>query len=461
MAVLIDPQTGKVFDPSIPTAMALSRRNPDPAQFNTGRNVTEVLGELWDASKLQGLAPEMTPLGSLPNLPIAAKTATNAIGTGAKAGAREIARQIETGTGVFGKGTIDPRMYVYKPTFPSKPLPEGVGSTFERTQVKDLLPTKDLNAEDLRGASLFTFPADSTSYGMRTESISGNKIKPEYQNISQGGIPFGRSVEHQSKDIAFASNENAAKNQHNRYELERERNLANNGSGRIFVAPNTMADFSEAFSTQPVFQLNSMVRSQGLTPKELEVIDDMVRNTRVGNKYPYKNWVGMADSKAREQLLTGIGVDANKTDLRKKVYEKYASKTGQKTLDYNIEDLRGSLLDPNLFNAPDKNLGNLWYEVNFNKGITPSSAGSGHVDYSHDMGGNYLGTTQMKPVKEVFGNVYNDIYSAIPKIDKNGKIIPEFTRELNTINSLRDKKDNASLFINDIELERLKRLFQL
>jgi hypothetical protein len=112
MAVLIDRQTGQIFDPSIPTAMALSRRKPDPAQFNTGRNVTGVLGELWDASKLQGLAPEMTPLGSLPNLPIAAKTATNAIGTGAKAGAREIARQIETGTGIFGKGTIDPREYI-------------------------------------------------------------------------------------------------------------------------------------------------------------------------------------------------------------------------------------------------------------------------------------------------------------------------------------------------------------
>lgn len=51
---------------------------------------------------------------------------------GAKAGAKEIAHQIETGTGVFGKATIDPRMYAYKPTFPSKPLPEGVGQTFER-----------------------------------------------------------------------------------------------------------------------------------------------------------------------------------------------------------------------------------------------------------------------------------------------------------------------------------------
>lgn len=111
MAVLIDPETGRPFDPSIPTKMGLAANNR-VVPFNTGANVTDVLGKLWDASKLQGLVPEMTPMGSLPNLPIAARTATNAIGAGAKAGAREIAKQIETGTGVFGKGTIDPRMYM-------------------------------------------------------------------------------------------------------------------------------------------------------------------------------------------------------------------------------------------------------------------------------------------------------------------------------------------------------------
>jgi len=363
MAVLIDPQTGQIFDPSIPTAMALSRRKPDPAQFNTGRNVTGVLGELWDASKLQGLVPEMTPMGSLPNLPIAARTAGNAIGSGAKAGAREIARQIETGTGVFGKGTIDPRMYVYKPTFPSKPLPEGVGSTFEREQVRDLLPVKDLSSNDILGASIFTFPADSTNFGLKTLSISGNKIKPEFQTVGQGGIPFGRSVEHQSKDIAFASNEGAATGQHNRYEIERLKNLARGGSGRIIVAPTTMKNVSneaggEAFSLQPVRQINALVKSLGMQPSDLVKLDDMVRNTKGGK---YKGWVGMADPYAMEQLATANGVDVGKADLVKKVYEKYISKDAQKTLGYNVEDLKGSLLDPRLIDAPANNMGELWY----------------------------------------------------------------------------------------------------
>ena len=409
----------------------------------TDPNVDKQVGQTIGASL--GAIADLTPVA-----PVAK--------AGAKAGAREIARQIETGTGVFGKGTIDPRMYVYKPTFPSKPVPEGVGSTFEREQVRDLLPVKDLSAEDIRGASVFTFPADSTNFGMKTKSVSGNKINEDLQEVGSGGIPFGRSVEHQSKDIGFASNDAAAIGQHDRYEIERQANIDRGGSGRIFVSPTYMADFSEAFSTQPVFLLNSMVRSQGLSSKELEAIDDMVRSTKGGK---FKDWVGMADPFARQQLLTGEGVQAGKSDLRKKVYEKYASKAGQKTLDYNIEDLRAALLDPRLINQPANNMGELWYEVNFNKGVTPSELGSKHLDYTKDMGGNYRGTTISKPTSEVFGKVYDDIFARIPKVDKNGKVIPEKTRQLNAINVLRSQKENAHLYLDDSNWERIKRLLNL
>lgn len=47
----------------------------------------------------------------------------------AKAGLKEVAKQIEAGTGVFGKGTIDPRMYVYLPDTPKSRNPL-VGTRF-------------------------------------------------------------------------------------------------------------------------------------------------------------------------------------------------------------------------------------------------------------------------------------------------------------------------------------------
>lgn len=298
---------------------------------------------------------------------------------------------------------------------------------------------------------------------MKTLSISGNKIAPELQTVGEGGIPFGRSAEHQSKDVGFASNESAAVGQHNRYELERFKNLERNGSGRIIVAPTTMKNVSnetggEAFSLQPVRQINAMVRSLGLQPNDLNKLDNMVRSTKGGK---YQGWVGMADPYAMEQLATANGVDVGKADLVKKVYEKYISKDAQKLLGYNVEDLRGSLLDPRLANAPSNHMGELWYEVNFDKGLTPSKLGSGHNDYTHDMGGNYLGTTKLTKTGDVFGNLYDNILSNIPKTDKNGKVIPEAVRELNAINVLRSNKENASLFVDETELERLKRLLGL
>jgi len=391
------------------------------------------------------------------------KPAAVGAGQAAKYLGKEALRQIETGTGLLGKGTIDPRMYVYKPTSPSKPLPEGVGSTFEREQVRGLLPVKDLSSNDLLGASVFTFPADSTNFGMKTLSFSGNKIRPDLQTTGEGGIPFGRSVEHQAEDIGFASNEGAAFGQHDRYEIERLKNIARGGSGRIIVAPTTMKNVAnkaggEAFSLQPVRQLNALVKSLGMQPKDLSKLDDMVRNTEGGK---YKGWVGMADPYAMEQLATATGIDVGKADLVKKVYEKYISKEAQKLLGYNVEDLRGSLLDPRLKDAPSNSMGELWYEVNFNKGLTPSKQGSMHSDYSTDMGGNYLGTTKLQKTGDVFGSLYDNILAGIPKVDKNGKKIPEKVRELNAINVLRSNKENASLFVDETELERLKRLLGL
>lgn len=402
-------------------------------------------------------------LAALVDFVPAAGVATKAGKTATKAGLKEIARQIETGTGVFGKGTIDPRMYVYKPTSPSKPLPEGVGSTYEREQVRELLPVRDLSAEDIRGATVFTFPADSTNFGMKTKSVSGNKIKEELQPVGEGGIPFGRSVEHQSKDIGFASNEGAATGQHDRYEIARLKNLAMGGSGRIIVAPTTMKNVpnelgGEAFSLQPVRLINAMVNSLGLQPKDLAKIDDMVRSTQGGK---YKGWVGMADPYAMQQLATAEGVDVGKADLVKKVYEKYISKEAQKTLGYNVEDLRASLLDPRLKDAPANHLGELWYEVNFDKGLTPSKQGSLHNDYSYDMGGNYKGTTKLVKTGDFYGTLYDNILANIPKVNKRGKRIPEAVRELNAINVLRSQKEGAGLFLDDANFERIKRLLGL
>ena len=68
-AIDIDPETGKPFDPQIPTKMAQARSAEAQAAYNlanpqsTTSKVLESLGNAYDASKLAGLAPEVNPLG--------------------------------------------------------------------------------------------------------------------------------------------------------------------------------------------------------------------------------------------------------------------------------------------------------------------------------------------------------------------------------------------------------------
>jgi hypothetical protein len=62
------PEVGQPLDIEIPTAEVLARRKSEKP-FETGSNITETIGKLWDASKLEGLAPEVAPIGGLTRLP--------------------------------------------------------------------------------------------------------------------------------------------------------------------------------------------------------------------------------------------------------------------------------------------------------------------------------------------------------------------------------------------------------
>jgi len=65
-----DPQTNAPYDPSIPTNMTLEQgRNAPPYQPTT----MERIGRAWDASKLEGLAPEVYPIGGLTKIPMMEK----------------------------------------------------------------------------------------------------------------------------------------------------------------------------------------------------------------------------------------------------------------------------------------------------------------------------------------------------------------------------------------------------
>ena len=67
--VEIDPETGRPFDPSLPTRMALERERKRgelvKSQQSTASKIADVIGKVYDESKLAGLAPEVSPLMGL------------------------------------------------------------------------------------------------------------------------------------------------------------------------------------------------------------------------------------------------------------------------------------------------------------------------------------------------------------------------------------------------------------
>lgn len=456
MAVLIDPQTGRMFDPSIPTAMSLSRRKPDPNQFNTGANVTDVLGKLWDASKLQGLVPEMTPMGSLPNLPIAAKTATNALGTSAKAGLKEVARQIETGTGVFGKGTIDPRMYVYLPDTPTKPNPL-VGTRFVSESANNLVPEVIFPIEKIKGASIVKTPYDNTPAGTIIKEVSGD-IKLENPVSTMGGDDFARLVENYNQNIGGASNYEIAKRVAKRIDEARKENLAAGGTGEVFTAPVTMSQQypAEAFSTYPTDVVLQVFNQQG-NKKSIKEFNNWFKNSPVqtpkGLVRPFENFKGVETPEGQQQLLTGegFGIGGTAGNARKNIFKGASMTKFEKMFDYNMDDIRGAVTDPRFSNLPKGYLKGNLIKTFEDTALTPSSMGSKIGAYDTDIAGQYAGTLKQTPIEVLMSKPYQEIYTEM--LNKYPKASNNQLHNM-TLGAMEKRNKNISQIVDQETIDR-------
>lgn len=71
----IDPETKATFDPELPTEMALNRSAQAQQQYNLEHpesrtsKVLDTIGKVWDASKLEGLMPEVAPVSGITRMP--------------------------------------------------------------------------------------------------------------------------------------------------------------------------------------------------------------------------------------------------------------------------------------------------------------------------------------------------------------------------------------------------------
>jgi len=331
-------------------------------------------------------------------------------GAGAKAGAREIARQIESGTGLFGRNIIDPRMYAYLPDTPKNRNPL-VGTRFENQAQGNLVPEVPLKIEDLKGASLKVVPYDLTNADRLITNVSGEQLdNPVY---TMGGGDFSRLIPNYEKNIGGASGKEIAKRVVGRTEATRRENLAQGGTGEVFSTPITMAKKSEWFTTYPV-DIAKQFALRGDT-KDIAAFNKSMREASIvgkAKKRPFANFQGIETPEGQQQLLTGQGFGAGGTagEFRKAFMQKMSLKGNQERFGYNFEDIINSTLEPEIMNLPKGFAGRNIIKTFENTALTPSSSGSKIPAYDTDIAGQYFGKLQPTPVEALMPKTYNRLF---------------------------------------------------
>ena len=439
---MIDPETGKPFDPSIPTKMGLAANNR-VVPFNTGRNITEAIGDLWDASKLAGLTPEFAPIGGAPNIPVATKMAGQAIGQGSKSYLRAIAKQIEEGTGIYGKMAIDPKMYAYLPDTPLNPNPE-VGTRFVREDLKNLVPKVPVKIEDLKGASLKPIAWDSTNAEQLITSISGEKLPSPVRTY--GGQDFARAKHNVAADVGGASNKEIAKRIGTRIETARQENLAQGGTGEIFYTPLTMSKGAENFSPMPTDVYLQLIQNNP-DKKAIKELNQFLRQAPVatpkGLVRPFENFKGIETPEGQAQLYSGEGFAAKGTagEFRKAFAKEMEKVRNQKAFGYNAKDVTSAVLDQELMNLPRGMAGNTIIKATPEFKLSQST----HPAYDTDFSGKYFGSMPNAPIEILMPKTYNNIYKQLSAKYPNKH--PEAIRQM-TIGAIEKRNAGISELID-------------
>jgi hypothetical protein len=329
-----------------------------------------------------------------------------------------------------------------------------VGTRYKTEQLPGkLADRRPVNYDELLGASLMTFPTDMLSRHVRVNEISNIPLDRPFETV--GGLTYMSDLENMKNLIGYASNKAQTTSQTNRALQAIQENIARGGTGRVFVAPHTMPRSGENFSTSPTQGLLSLIDTVGMPLDLAGEISDRIREATVkGVKGKYKDFVGIGDSGLMDQLMTGAGLQAGSPgDLRKVFVDKMSSAAAEKGLGFNYQDLQNAILDTNVMNKQPFLMGDSIYEalphLGTKKGVHPA--------YSHDTSGLFAGNTRGAPVSEVMGSLYQRLRKG--EEGKPGSGGRDMDPDQLTRGKLSTAGEDISLFLDEAEIARLKRLF--
>jgi hypothetical protein len=336
---------------------------------------------------------------------------------------------------------------------PQNPHPE-VGTRFVATPQGNLVKPKEFDIMKHEGkGSIINSPYDATTRDNLVTQVSGHDLINPL--LTEAGFEYSMDPMHVKKEIGGASNLGIAGRQQGRIDI-----AGKEQDGKVFVLPSTMSDsdkvkdFPENFSHHPAHILLDLMRQRALNKKTLKMLSDDLRSQhelkKVGktNKtvktYPYTNFLGFDHPLVEEQLIKGgHGLETTAGNLRKKMVERLGLVNIQKLLDYNIGDLRGAILDPDLATDPKGYMGRVVVEAKPGAPLRLSK----HTAYDTDTHGIYRGGFKNRPIELVQPDIFSTVEKEIKEMSKNKGKSPDSIRA-QVIGAIEKRKEKIAQPIN-------------
>lgn len=297
---------------------------------------------------------------------------------------------------------------------PKNPHPE-VGTRFKATPQGNLAKMKafDLMKQEGKG-SIVPIPYDATTRDNLVTEVSGNKLINPL--LTEAGFDYSLDPTHMAQDIGGASNSAIAKRVQDRVNQAHKEH-----KGDVFLAPNIMGEDAENFSHHPAHIVLDLMAQRQLNSNTLQALSDdlrgqveLKRNAKTGEvikTYPYTKFLGYHHPKMMEQVIKGgHGLETTPGNLRKKIMERLGLVNMQKLLDYNLGDLKASILDPELATDPKAYMGRTFVKAKPGAALRPSKHTSYDTDYT---GTNVGGLGANRPFEILMPDVTESIYSEL------------------------------------------------
>ncbi len=322
------------------------------------------------------------------------------------------------------------------------PHPEA-GKRFVNEQLPGLMPERPVNMDELYNerASLQLRPWDSTSRHVKVTNVSGHELTNPL--ITEGGQGFARDIELNKKGISGASGREIQKRIQSRANAAHEENIKQGGRGHTYDIIANMESMAPLFTHMPLHVQLDFLKQANLSPKEIQHIEDRIRRKKVQGKTPFANMLPLEHPETQKQLNESGA-------LRKAVSTELASKTNQKRLDYNLEDLLAAVTDPHIHAAPAGYAGNTFIANVPHAGLGPQH----HTVYDTSGYGEYAGKGAQVPAELYMADAFERISHELQKQYPNAGA--SAIRAM-TIGALQTRGGNVSQMVNDRVMRNLER----